>query len=83
MAFATYMLETDTELWWASTRRLLESSQTVITWEVFKDVFYHKYFPAFVRNGKELEFMKLQRENKSISVYIAKLGKLCKFSTIY
>ena len=59
MAFATYILEVDVEFWWTSARRLLESSQTDITWEVFKDAFYQKYFPASVRNAKELEFMQL------------------------
>ena len=59
MAFATYILEVDVEFWWTSARRLLESSQTDITWEVFKDAFYQKYFPASVRNAKELEFMQI------------------------
>ena len=31
VAFAIYMLKVDTKFWWTSMRRLLESSQTVIT----------------------------------------------------
>ena len=54
-----------------------------ITWDVFRDAFYQKYFPASVRNAKELEFMHLRQGNSSISEYIAKFEELCKFSTIY
>ena len=60
MAFATYMLEADAKFWWNGTKRLLEESQIDITWEMFKEEFYQKYFPALVWNAKELEFMKLQ-----------------------
>ena len=53
------MLEVDAEFWWIGMRRLLEHAQTPITWEVFKNVFYEKYFPASIRNAKELEFKRL------------------------
>ncbi|XP_027337088.1 uncharacterized protein LOC113850732 [Abrus precatorius] len=83
VAFATYMLEADAKFWWNGVRRLLEESQTEITWDVFSDPFYQKYFPAFIRNAKELEFMQLHQGNSSISEYIANFEELCKFSTIY
>ena len=38
--FATYMLEMDAEFWWNAVKRLLEDSQTEITWDVFKEAFY-------------------------------------------
>ena len=59
VAFATYMLEVDTEFWWNGIKRLLEDSQMDITWEVFKEAFYHKYFPTSVWKAKELEFLQL------------------------
>ena len=77
------MLEGDVEFWWNGVRWLLEESQTDITWEVFKDVFYQKYFPASVQNAKELEFLQLRQGDRSASEYIAKFEELCKFSTIY
>lgn len=60
VAFATYMLEVDAEFWWADAKRLLEGAQTAITWDIFKDALYQKYFPDFFKNAKQLEFMKLQ-----------------------
>ena len=40
VAFATYMQESGAEFWWASTKRLVEGAQTIITWYVFKGAFY-------------------------------------------
>ena len=37
-------------------KRLLEDSQTDVSWEV---LFYQKYFPTSVRNARELEFVQL------------------------
>ena len=59
VAFVTYILEADAEFQWSGVQQLLEESQTEITWDVFRDAFYKKYFPASVRNAKELEFMQL------------------------
>ena len=83
VAFATYMLEADAEFWWSGTWRLMEESQVEITWNAFKYAFYQKYFPASVRNAKELELLQLRQGSKSVSKYIAKFEELCKFSTIY
>ena len=82
-AFATYMLEANTEFWWNGVKRLLEDSQMEITQDVFKEAFYQKYFPAFVRNAKELEFLQLRQGGRSVLEYIPKFEELCKFSTIY
>ena len=65
------------------TKRLLEGAQTHITWEVFKMHFYEKYFPASVRNVKELEFMSLYQGTMNVVEYIVKFDELCRFSTIY
>ena len=83
VAFATYMPEADVKFWWTGVKRLLEGSQTDITWEAFKEAFYQKCFPTSVQNAKELEFMQLQQGGRSMSEYIAKFEELCKFSTIY
>ena len=82
VAFATYMLEADAKFWWNIVKRLLEGSRIEITWDVFKEAFYQKYFPISVRNAKELEFMQLCQESKNVLEYIAKFEELCKFSTI-
>ena len=42
-----------------------------------------KYFPASVRNTKELKFMKLQQRTMIIAGYMTKFEELCNFSMIY
>ena len=69
VAFATYMLEVDVEFWWVGTKRLLEGTQTHITWDVFKMHFYEKYFLASVRNAKEVEFMSLRKGTMNVAQY--------------
>ena len=46
VAFATYMLEANVEFWCNDVKRLLEQSLMELTWYVFKDAFYQKYFPT-------------------------------------
>ena len=46
VAFATYMLKANAKFLWDGVKILLEDSQTNITQDVFKEVFYQKYFPA-------------------------------------
>ena len=42
VTFATYTLEASVEAWWANAKRMIEDSQTLITWEVFKAALYGK-----------------------------------------
>ena len=44
VAFATYILKSDTEFWWKGAKSLMESDQREITWDAFKAAFYEKYF---------------------------------------
>ena len=60
VALATYMLEGEVELWWKSARRLLEARELHITWELFVETFYDKYFPENVKNQKEAKILTLR-----------------------
>ena len=49
------MLEADAEAWWGNAKRMIEISQTPITWEVFKVALYGKCaMPKKVTSGKRL-----------------------------
>ena len=61
----------------------MENDSKPINWKAFKTTFYENYFPASIRNAKELEFMQLRHGGKSIAEYTTKFEELCKFSTIY
>ena len=69
---ATHMLAEEAEFWWENTRQRLEGAGTVVTWEIFREEFLGKYFPADVCNKKEIEFLELKQGNMTVSEYAAK-----------
>ena len=76
---ATHMLAEEAEFWWGNVRQRLEGAGTVITWEVFREEFLGKYFPADVRNKKEIEFLELKQGSMFVSEYAAKFEELSRF----
>ena len=48
------------------------------TWELFKFVFYEKYFPKSIHFQKEKEFIKLTQGNIIIAQYEAEFSRLAK-----
>ena len=42
------MLEGEAELWWRSAKRLFDTRELPIAWELFVEAFYDKYFPENV-----------------------------------
>ena len=55
--FATYMLTGEASHWWQGIRRLVQQGDDYITWNVFQEEFYKKYFPTSARTAKELELL--------------------------
>jgi hypothetical protein len=51
---ATHMLAEEAEFWWENTRQRLEGAGTVVTWEIFREEFLGKYFPAMCVTRKKL-----------------------------
>ena len=78
--FATYMLESDAEHWWNSTRGSLATQGAPITWEEFKEVFLEKYFPHNVHIQKETKFLQLRQEEMTVVEFVAKFENLARFS---
>ena len=83
VTYAFYALIGEAKQWWKGVRGLLESARTPITWETFQNAFLEKYFPANVKDAKELEFMKLEQGSMSVDAYVAKFDELCRFSAYY
>jgi hypothetical protein len=80
---ATHMLAEEAEYWWTNTRQRMEAVGAGITWEVFRREFLDKYFPADVRNKKEIEFLELKQGNMSVADYAAKFEELSRFCPHY
>lgn len=79
----TFMLERDADHWWEMTKRILTNDNgngEAITWEIFLDAFYAKYFSVIVRFRKEVEFHRLIQGNKSVPNYEAKFAELSRYA---
>jgi len=55
--FASFKLKGEAEQWWRSTKKTLPLEEDeILTWTIFLDAFYEKYFPKSVWDEKEVEF---------------------------
>ncbi|KAL4306932.1 hypothetical protein AHAS_Ahas16G0227700 [Arachis hypogaea] len=52
------------------------------TWEMFREEFYKKYFPNFVRQANELELLQLKQGSMIVDAYTSKFKELCYFSRV-
>ena len=81
VSFASFMLKGEAKQWWRSTKKTLPLEEDeILTWTIFLDAFYEKYFPESVRDEKEVEFMGLIQENKTVLQYEAKFTELSRFA---
>ena len=77
---AVYMLHGQAEIWWASLKRTIFADNEEITWKEFLDVFQDKYFPMHIRDAKEMEFMNLEQDTKTVMDYEAKFSELGRYA---
>lgn len=54
----------------------MEAEGSGVTWNVFKDRFLEKYFPADIRDKKEMEFLALKQGSMTVREYDAKFEEL-------
>ncbi|XP_030936300.1 uncharacterized protein LOC115961460 [Quercus lobata] len=81
VSFASFMLKGEVEHWWRSTKKTMPLKEDeILTWTIFLDAFYEKYFPESVRDEKEVEFMELIQGNKMVLQYQAKFTELSRFA---
>ena len=81
VSFASFMLKGVAKHWWRSTKKTVPLEEDeILTWTVFLDAFYEKYFPESVRDEKEVEFMELIQGNKTVLQYEAKFTELSRFA---
>ncbi|XP_073300262.1 uncharacterized protein [Primulina huaijiensis] len=67
---ATYMLRDDAPFWWEGAAHGLNLA--TLMWDMFKEVFYSKYFPADVRGRLTREFMSLRQGDSTVAEFIRK-----------
>jgi hypothetical protein len=82
VSFATYMLQSSAFEWWDAHRKSYEQG-IQITWKLFKEAFYQKYFPESVKRIKEKEFLELKQGHKSVSDYEIEFSRLARFAPAF
>ncbi|XP_028803936.1 uncharacterized protein LOC114759003 [Neltuma alba] len=64
------------------TEILLDARNTTVTWEVFLEQFYEKYFSRSVRDEREAKFLTLkQKDDEPFDEYLAKFIRLSHYSS--
>ncbi|CAM0954182.1 unnamed protein product [Alopecurus aequalis] len=82
VSFATYMLQSSAFEWWDAHRKCYEQGLQ-ITWKLFKEAFYQKYFPESVKRIKEKEFLELKQGHESVSDYEIEFSRLARFAPAF
>ncbi|KAM0892448.1 hypothetical protein ACQ4PT_025752 [Festuca glaucescens] len=81
VTLAIFMLQGGASDWW----RVHKNKYTedfVVTWKIFKEEFYRKYFPESVQRKMELEFLQLKQEIKSVAEYEIEFSRLARYAPI-
>ncbi|XP_057444211.1 uncharacterized protein LOC130736393 [Lotus japonicus] len=82
-AFASYLLSGEARTWWTGVRGRITPADGAITWEILKNAFLEKNFPANARGRKEMEFLELKKGMMLVGEYAAKFEELCRFHPHY
>ncbi|XP_057443938.1 uncharacterized protein LOC130736109 [Lotus japonicus] len=83
VAFASYLLSGEARTWWTSVRGRITPEEGELTWEIFKNSFLEKYFPADAKGRKEMKFLELKQEAMPVGEYAAKFEELGRFHSHY
>ncbi|XP_063945950.1 uncharacterized protein LOC135151431 [Daucus carota subsp. sativus] len=79
--FASYYLKEEATYWWESVRAM-EGTENV-TWDRFKELFLEKYFPQFLQDRMELQFLELKQGDMAVAEYEKKFAELARFVPTY
>ncbi|KAJ4938744.1 hypothetical protein NE237_008268 [Protea cynaroides] len=79
---ATFMLKGDTHHWWKSTKAYLLTKHALLTWAIYKEAFFEKYFPRSFRDSMEKEFLSLYQGQMSVDAYQQRYEELFFFAPL-
>ena len=57
---ATYMLDGEADNWWKGAQDEIRRTKVEVTWDVFVQMFFDRYFSDVAQEKKEFEFMNLR-----------------------
>ncbi|XP_016168662.1 uncharacterized protein LOC107611223 [Arachis ipaensis] len=80
--YATYQLVGEAQQWWQGEHRLLHQQNMDITWTLFQEAFYKRYFHESIREAKKLKCLRLKQGSMTEAEYTSKFEELCRFLRI-
>ncbi|XP_057976069.1 uncharacterized protein LOC131163490 [Malania oleifera] len=83
MLYTTFKLTGEAEMCWESVRMLEEQKPVPVgmTWRHFREVFFERYYPAYVRNINMEEFMSLTQGQLTVQQYAARFMEPSHFAS--
>ncbi|KAJ4980845.1 hypothetical protein NE237_031682 [Protea cynaroides] len=79
---ATFMLKGDAHHWWKYPRAYLLTKHALLTWAIYKEAFFEKYFPRSFRDSMEKEFLSLYQGQMSVDAYQQRYEELFFFAPL-
>ncbi|XP_075492510.1 uncharacterized protein LOC142530564 [Primulina tabacum] len=74
---AIYMRRDDASLWWEGVAHVVDVA--TLTWAIFREIFFGKYFPTDVMVRLTREFMSHRQGDLSVAKFIRKFDRGCHF----
>lgn len=82
VTLATFKLQGGAFDWWDARKKKYPEG-SLVTWELFKEEFYKKYFPATIQLKMELEFLQLKQDRKNVAEYEIEFSRLARYAQAY
>ncbi|XP_016164943.1 uncharacterized protein LOC107607506 [Arachis ipaensis] len=82
MEYTAYQLVGKAQQWWQGEHRMLHQQNVDISWMLFQETFYKKYFHESIKEAMELEFLRLKQGSMTVLEYTSKFEELCRFLRI-
>ncbi|XP_022932066.1 uncharacterized protein LOC111438392 [Cucurbita moschata] len=80
VACTAYVLQKDTEVWWADNKPNMNLGEGITTWETFKEAFLKYYYPKKTRIKKQQEFNHLTQDKRTVDQYDQEFMRLRRFA---
>ncbi|KAK2985162.1 hypothetical protein RJ640_011983 [Escallonia rubra] len=79
LVYTSFMLEASAKRWWKLLSMKWEREGVPLTWENFKREFTNKYVPAVTQEKREVNFIKFEEQNMSVSIHESHFTDLARF----
>ncbi|KAJ4971652.1 hypothetical protein NE237_004751 [Protea cynaroides] len=77
---ASHVLLGEADIWWQTSKKILEANGRTSTWVEFLRMFEQKYYPSSFKRAKQTEFLHFTQGYLTLQEYVQKFDKLSQFA---